>query len=190
MGINSPVANELPPEAFFQRRGIRVVEQSRYQLDFRHSAVNSRLNAIVDELITQYGVGYFKLDYNIDVTHGTDVGASSPGDGMLEHRRAYMSWINSIYDRHPQVVLETCSSGAQRLDYEMLATHSIQSTSDQQDPVLYAGISAAVPTAVTPEQSASWSYPQPEYSDDLNTYCVLNSLMGRVHLSGRIDLLN
>lgn len=190
VGVNSPILGELPPEAFFQRRGVRVIEQSRYQLDFRHEAVISRLNTIVDDLIINYGVGYFKLDYNIDVTHGTDVNAASPGDGMLGHRRAYMAWINSIYDRHPDVVLETCSSGGCRLDYEMLATHSIQSTSDLQDPVLNAALAAAVPTAVTPEQSATWAYPQPEYTDDLNAYCVVNSILGRVHLSGRIDLLN
>ncbi|KAK2592773.1 hypothetical protein QQS21_009516 [Conoideocrella luteorostrata] len=190
VGVMSPTVNELPPEAFFQRRGVRVVEQSRYQMDFRHEAVVSRLNAIIDDLVENYHVGYFKLDYNIDVTHGTDVDASSPGDGMLGHRRAYMSWINSVYDRYPDVVLETCSSGACRLDYEMLSTHSIQSTSDLQDPILYAGLAAGVPTAVTPEQSASWSYPQPHYTDDLNAYCMVNSILGRVHLSGRIDLLS
>lgn len=189
IGVNSPVLSELPAEAFFQRRGVRIIEQQRYQLDFRHPAVIERLNKIVDGLINDFGVGYFKLDYNIDVTHGTDVNATSPGDGMLGHRRAYIAWINSIYDRHPHVVLENCSSGACRIDYEMLGAHSIQSTSDLQDPVLYGGLAAAVPTAVTPEQSASWSYPQPEYSDDLNAYCMLNSMMGRVHLSGHIDFL-
>ncbi|VUC26005.1 unnamed protein product [Clonostachys rosea] len=172
VGVMSPIVDELPSEAFFQRRGVRVVEQSRYQLDFRHAAVITHLNAIVDDLINNYYVGYLKLDYNIDVTHGTDINASSPGDGMLEHRRAYMAWVNSIFDRHPDIVLETCSSGACRLDYEMLSTHSIQSTSDLQDPVLYAALAAGVPTAVTPEQSASWSYPQPNYSDDLNAYCM------------------
>ena len=108
---------------------------------------------------------------------------------MLDHRRAYMDWINNVYNRFPHVVLETCSSGAQRLDYYMLASHSIQSTSDQQEPHIYSGISATVLTAVTPEQSAPWAYPQPDYSDNLNALCLVNGLMGRVHLSGRIDLL-
>lgn len=193
IGVNSPVVtqNLLPPEAYFQRRGVRVAEQGRYQLDFRHPAVTKRLDGIVDDLVTNYGVGYFKLDYNIDVTQGTDAnGATSPGDGMLGHRRAYLAWIHALYDRFPELVLESCSSGAMRLDYHTLGAHSIQSTSDQQDPVLYAGISAAIATAVAPEQSATWAYPQPEYSDELNALCVVNSLLGRVHLSGRIDLLD
>lgn len=189
MGIHCPAAQQLPDDAFFQREGVRVTEQSRYQLDFRHPAVTSRLDGIIDGLVADYGVGYFKFDYNIDVTQGTDVGASSPGDGMLQHRRAYMAWVHRLYDRFPDLVLESCASGAQRLDYDMLAMHSLQSTSDQTDPVLYAAIAAGVPTAVAPEQSASWAYPQAEYSDDLNALCVVNSLLGRVHLSGRVDLL-
>lgn len=190
IGVNSPVAHELPDDAFFQRYGTRVVEQGRYQLDFRHPSVRSRLDNIVDGLINEYGVGYFKLDYNIDVTQGTDANSTSPGDGMFEHRRAYISWINDIYDRFPDVVLETCSSGAQRLDYHMLATHSIQSTSDQQDALLYAAISASLPTAVTPEQSASWAYPQASWSDEKIVFTIVNSLLGRVHLSGHLDELS
>jgi alpha-galactosidase len=72
----------------------------------------------------------------------------------------------------------------------MLGTHSLQSTSDQQDPVRYASIAAAAPTAVTPEQSAVWAYPQPGWSDEKNALTVVNSLLGRVHLSGRLDQLS
>ncbi|RDW77845.1 hypothetical protein BP5796_05697 [Coleophoma crateriformis] len=190
IGVKSPLLGQFPNEAYFQRYGVRVSEQGRHQLDFRHPVVRSRLDAVVDRLVLEYGVGYFKLDYNIDVTQGTDIDAASPGDGMLEHRRAYMSWVNGLYDRFPDLVLESCCSGAQRLDYHMLATHSIQSTSDQQDSILYAAISAAVPTALTPEQSASWAYPQPDWSDDLIGFTMVNSLLGRAYLSGRVDLMS
>lgn len=190
IGVNSPIANEIPPEAYFQRYGHRIIEQGRFQLDFRHKDVRRRLDLIVDRLVYEFDVGYFKFDYNIDVTQGTDIGCTSPGDGLLEHRRAYMGWINALYDRHPDLVIESCSSGGQRLDYELLATHSLQSTSDQEDAVLYAAIAASIPTAVTPEQSATWAYPQPSWSAGLITLTVVNSLLGRVHLSGRLDKLN
>lgn len=76
------------------------------------------------------------------------------------------------------------------MDYAMLAVHQLQSTSDQQHPDKYAAISAAVPTAVTPEQSASWAYPQPDWDDERNALTVVNSLLGRIHLSGRLDLMS
>ena len=191
MGIKCPSADTaLPLEAFFQRAGHRIIEQGRYQLDFRHPAVVARMNAVIDRLVRELGVGYFKFDYNIDVTQGTDVGCTSPGDGLFEHNRAYLRWVNGLFDRYPGLVIENCSSGAQRMDYAMLETHPLQSTSDQEDPVLYAAIAAAVPTAVCPEQSATWAYPQPEWTDELNSFTVVNSLLGRVHLSGHLGNLS
>ncbi|KAL2795233.1 glycoside hydrolase superfamily [Aspergillus keveii] len=190
VGVRSVVANQLPNEAFFQRDGQRIVEKGRYQLDFRHPAVRERMHGIIHRLVTEFGAGYFKFDYNIEVTQGTDVNTSSPGSGQLDHNRAYLAWVNELHDRFPDLVIENCSSGAQRMDYAMLATHALQSTSDQQDPDRYAAISAALPTAVTPEQGATWAYPQPEWDDETNALTVVNSLLGRIHLSGRLDILS
>lgn len=190
IGVRSVVANQLPEDAFFQERGEKIIERGRYQLDYRHSAVRERMDKVIDNLVLKYGVGYFKFDYNIEVVQGTDINSSSTGEGQLSHSRAYLDWVNKLYDRHPDLVIETCSSGAQRMDYAMLAVHSMQSTSDQQDPVLYAAIAAGAPTAVTPEQSATWAYPQPNWSLEMNAFTVVNSLLGRVHLSGKLDELN
>ncbi|GIC92331.1 putative Melibiase subfamily [Aspergillus udagawae] len=189
IGVRSVVSKQLPNEAFFQRDGHRIVEKNRYQLDYRHPAVREHMSAVIHRLIAEYGVGYFKFDYNIDVTQGTDINCSSPGSGQLEHNRAYLSWVNELHDRYPTLLIENCSSGAQRMDYAMLAVHALQSSSDQQDPERYPAIASALPTAVTPEQGAIWTYPQPAWDDELNAMTVVNSLLGRVHLSGRLDLL-
>ncbi|KAJ4291285.1 hypothetical protein N0V88_006288 [Collariella sp. IMI 366227] len=185
VGVRSAVASRLPEEAFFHSSGQRTIEKGRYQLDYRHPAVITWMNSVVDNLVTNYGAGFFKFDYNIEVLHGPD--APSQGAAHLAHQRAYLAWVHSLFDRHPSLVIESCSSGAQRMDYAMLAVHPLQSTSDQQDPVLYAAIAAAAPTAVTPEQSATWAYPQAEWSDEINALTVINSLLGRVYLSGRLD---
>lgn len=190
IGVRSVVADQLPLDAFFQENGQRIVEKGRYQLDYRHPEVIKRMDKVIDNLVLNYGVGYFKFDYNIEVIQGTDSNSFSPGDGQLGHNRAYLEWVGRLYDRHPDLVIESCSSGAQRLDYALLTTHSLQSTSDQQDPVRYAAIAASMPTAVTPEQSATWAYPQPDWDDEKNAITVVNSLLGRIHLSGRLDLLN
>jgi alpha-galactosidase len=190
IGVRSVVAKQLPEDAFFQRDGHRIVEKGRYQLDYRHPAVRKRMHSVIHHLVTDYGVGYFKFDYNIEVTSGTDVDCSSPGSGQLGHNRAYLSWVKELHDQHPNLLIENCSSGAQRMDYAMLAVHALQSTSDQQDPVRYAAIAAALPTAVTPEQGATWAYPQPEWDDETNAMTVVNTLLGRIHLSGRLDILS
>src|SRR5665647_3059100 len=83
VGVRSPVAERLPDAAFLQRAGQRVVEHCRYHLDLRHPAARSHLDAVVDRLVERYGVGYFKLDYNINPGAGTDWAADSVGDGLL-----------------------------------------------------------------------------------------------------------
>ncbi|KAJ5776357.1 Melibiase subfamily [Penicillium nucicola] len=187
IGVRSIMASRLPKEAFFERDGQRIIEKGRYQLDFRHPSVQTSMDKVIDRCVQQYGVGYFKFDYNVQITQGTDLNCSSSGAGFLEHNRAYLLWVNRVFDRYPELLIETCSSGAQRLDYAMLSVHPLQSTSDQQCPTRYAAISASIHTAVTPEQGASWAYPQPDWSEEINALTVVNSLLGRVYLSGRLD---
>jgi alpha-galactosidase len=43
--------------------------------------------------------------------------------------------------------------------------------------------------AVTPEQGAMWTYPVPEMTDRETAFNLAGALLGRVHLSGRLDLL-
>jgi alpha-galactosidase len=190
IGVRCPLAKTLSSEMFLQRNGVRAVEQGRYHLDFRHPDARARMDQVIDRLVTEYGVGYFKFDYNIEHVLGTDLDCFSAGQGQEGHSRAYLSWVNGLLDRHHNLVIENCSSGGQRMDYGMLSVHQLQSTSDQQDPVHYAAISASIPTAVIPEQSASWAYPQKEWSDEINALTVANSLLGRIHLSGRLDGLS
>ncbi|KAI5301021.1 hypothetical protein KEM55_003054 [Ascosphaera atra] len=190
VGIRNVVAERLPAECFFQQNGKRLREKGRYLLDYRHPETIKWMNSVIDRIVLDYGVGYFKFDYNVEVVTGTDHAAFSTGAAQLEHQRAYLRWVNGLYDRHPDLVIETCSSGGQRLDWAMLATHSIQSTSDQQCPVRYAAIASAVPTCVTPEQAASWAYPQASWDDEKNAMTVVNSLLGRVHLSGHLGNLS
>jgi alpha-galactosidase len=188
VGVRSRVAAQLPPEAFFQRDGIRVQEHGRYHLDLRHPAARAHLDAVVDRLVADYGVGYLKLDYNINPGPGTDTGGS-PGAGLLGHQRAFAAWLDGLLDRHPGLILENCASGAMRADYALLTHAQLQSTSDQQDPLRYPPIAAAAPAAIAPEQAAVWAYPQPEFSDEEIAFTVAGALLGRVHLSGRLDLM-
>lgn len=74
---------------------------------------------------------------------GTDKGGTSLGQGLLEHQRALLDWLDAVQARHPELLIENCASGAMRMDYAMLSRLHLQSTSDQQHPLLYATITAA-----------------------------------------------
>ena len=130
VAVQSPVASELPDAAFFCRRGERVVEQGRFQLDLRHPAAREHLDSVVDFLVGDLRVGYLKLDYNINVGPGTDVGGVSEGVGMLGHNRALLDWLDGVLDRHRTLTIENCGSGGMRADYALLSRLQLQSTSD------------------------------------------------------------
>jgi alpha-galactosidase len=190
IGVHSPMATALPEEAFFRRDGVRVAETGRYHLDLRHPAARAHLDQVVDRLAGEWGIGYLKLDYNIDPGSGTSAHpAETPGAGLLGHNRAHLDWLDGVLDRHPRLVVENCASGGMRWDDAMLSRLHLQSTSDQQDLRRYAPIAASAPTAVPPEQGAGWAYPQPEDSPDEIAFTMASALLGRVHLSGRLPEL-
>lgn len=190
VGVRSPLAHSLPPEAFFRRGGLRVTEHGRHHLDLRHPAARAHLDEVVDRLVGEWGVGYLKLDYNINIGPGTENGSESAGAGLLGHHRAHLDWMAALLDRHHHLVLENCGSGGLRMDYAQLAVAQLQSTSDQQDPLRYPPIAAAAATAATPEQAAVWAYPQPDQSLDAIAFTLTGALLGRIHLSGFLNLMS
>ena len=189
MGTLCPSLSKLEDECFFMRHGKRVVYRGRYQLDFRHPKTRRYVTDVVDRVVREYGVGYIKFDYNIDIGAGTEVGAHSFGDGLLEHNRAYLGWLDEIKTRYPELVIENCSSGGMRMDYAMLAKHHVQSVSDQEDAAVTAVIAANCSTAVLPEQAAIWSCPLSTHSDSELRFVMANSMLTRMHLGGEIALL-
>jgi alpha-galactosidase len=184
MGINCPLVRQLPDEWFFLREGKRVIDHGRYQLDFRNPEVRAHADAIIERMVREFGIGYLKMDYNINAGPGTDSASDSPGDGLLGHNRAYLDWIKRVFDRYPRLIIENCSSGGLRMDYAQLSLHSIQSVSDQTDYRLNAIIAAACASAVTPEQAAVWSYPLKGADEEETIFNMVSVLLLRIHQSG------
>lgn len=187
MGINCPKVKEFEKECFFVRHGEKVYDRSRYQLDFRHPKVQKYATDIIESLVRVYGIGYIKMDYNIEPGIGTEINADSVGEGLLGHERAYLEWLDTIFERYPSLVIENCSSGGLRIDYAMLKRYSIQSTSDMEDYKMYATIAVNAASGLTPEQAAVWSYPLQHSQKEEIIFNMVNSMLLRVHQSGQLD---
>ncbi|MDQ0744131.1 alpha-galactosidase [Clavibacter sp. B3I6] len=184
VGVTSEAARTLPDSAFLQRGGVRVVENARYLLDLRSPAARAHLDEAVDRLVGDLGVGFFKLDYNVTPGAGTDLDASSVGAGLLDHNRALLAWLSDVLDRHPDLILENCGSGAMRSDAAMLRVLQLQSTSDQQDPLLYPMIAVGALAHILPEQAGNWAYPQPDMTDEMVVFTECTGLAGRLYQAG------
>ncbi|MEV0802034.1 glycoside hydrolase family 36 protein [Kribbella sp. NPDC050281] len=187
IGVRSPIARELPDEAFLTRRGVRVAESGRYLLDLRSTAARKHLDDTVDRLVSDFGIGFFKFDNNTMTGPGTDKGGTSLGHGLLEHQRALLDWLDGLHTRHPDLLIENCASGAMRMDYAMLSRLHLQSTSDQEHPLLYAPITAAAPAAVRPEQAGHWAYPITGTTREEFTFALVNGIPGRLYLTGHLN---
>lgn len=188
VGIHSPLLDrgDVDDSWFFMRHGRRVFDRSRYQLDFRNPKVREYADSVIDRLVKDYGVGYIKMDYNIEPGIGTETDADSFGDGLLGHERCYLAWLDGVFARYPDLIVENCSSGSMRMDYAMLSHYSIQSTSDQDDYRRYATIAANAPLALTPEQAAVWSYPMQGGDRERTVFNMINSMLLRIHQSGHL----
>jgi alpha-galactosidase len=99
-GPKSSLASK-PDNWFFVRHGKRVLKNSRFLLDFRNPEVRAYLDQVIERVVNDYGVGYVKMDYNVDSLQGTEIDADSFGQGLLEHNRAHLAWLDGVLSRYP-----------------------------------------------------------------------------------------
>jgi len=190
MGIKCPLAKTWPDACFFVRHGKRVIDHDSYQLDFRHPMVIMHADAVVRRVVEEYGCSFIKMDYNIEIGPGTETESDSVGDGLLEHQRAYKSWLRSVFERYPDLVIENCSSGGLRMTYGLMDVHTTSSTTDNQDYLMNARISINSATAVCPEQAGVWAYPLADATEESVIMNMVSSMSWRIYLSGEMQVMD
>lgn len=200
----------LDDDCVLKRYGAPIGEVLTY--NFRNEAV---CRYLTDRVAALYDMGfrYIKNDYN----HSFGIGAtndslgSSPAQGSIENANAFCAFLDSLYARFPDLIVENCGGGAMRCDNKMLRRCYLQSTSDQElyrnAPSIVIGSSALMP----PEKAGIWAYPYPslfpydehgryipfvpseayrrEMADGRQTvFNLVSGMCGFLYLSGRIDL--
>lgn len=190
IGIKCPILNQFTDDCFFVRHGKRVINHGRYSFDFTNKKVTNFLDGVVDGLIRDLGIEYFKFDYNIEGGSGTEINSSSFGDGLMKHQAAYLEWIDGIYARHPNIIIENCASGGMRMDFKSLTHFTMQSLTDASNYKHIASIAAMSPTAVIARQAQVWVVPFTEHTNSEIAFSMVNSLFKRPVISGETHLLN
>ena len=188
-GAKSSLAQK-PDNWFLMRHGKRVFKNSRLLLDFRNPEVRTYLDQVIARLVNEYGVGYIKMDYNVDSLQGTELNTDSFGQGLLEHNRAHLAWLDDLLNRYPDLVIENCGSGGGRMDYAMLSRLQLQSMTDQEDYLKLPAILVGASAAVLPEQLAIWSYPLANADADQASFNMVTAMTCRIHQSGNLDSLS
>lgn len=72
----------------------------------------------MDAVVARTGARWLKLDFNVDPGSGCDREdhGHGAGDGLYRHYEGLYTVLDDFRRRHPDVVLESCSSGGLRLD--------------------------------------------------------------------------
>jgi alpha-galactosidase len=103
---------------------------------FGNPAVQDWAFDTLDRLIDAYGCDWIKLDFNLDPGAGCDRidHGHGAGDGLYEHYRGYYRVLDQIRARHPEVILESCSSGGLRIDLGLMQHTHMTFLSDPDWP--------------------------------------------------------
>ncbi len=83
----------------------------------------------MDAVLSDYNIGYIKWDMNRDHLQPTDDGRA----GSRRQTLAVYALFDEIRRRHPNLEIESCSSGGARADFEILARSERIWTSDSND---------------------------------------------------------
>jgi len=169
-----------------KKRGGFVQSSERRFLYFGSEEGRDYAEGVLEQLVS-YGFRYIKIDYNSDSAPGCNNDTSSLGEGLIRHVRGLYKVLDRFRKRHPDIILESCSSGGMRLDYGILSRVDICSITDQEDNRFTGEICYNVTRVIHPSQAAGWSTLKSGYSKDEFAYTLINSMVGRMCISGDIQ---
>lgn len=197
------------PEAILRRHGCPIGAPTS-SLDFRSPVAREHIMGVFDRLYAM-GVRFVKNDYNHTVGLAADSvdGQSCSVAHMQEHMNAFLAFVDEVLQKHPDLMIENCGSGAMRCDHGTLSHFHVQSTSDQEYFDRYPPIIQGMLACMPPERAGIWAYPYPmdfhkypmypdiypapvgedraAISDPWQTaFNMVNGLMGCFYMSGRI----
>ena len=173
-------------EMLLKDHGRPIERCGRRFLDFRTKQARTYADRVITSFYEQ-GFRYVKIDYNADCTPGCDGEEESRAENLHQNRLAYHQWMDAVRRNYPDLIVEHCSSGGMRLDYDHLSQSCLASITDQEDVLHMAGILFQVTKLIHPGQCGNWSNIREGFDPDQARFSLTNSMMGRMCLSGVVS---
>ncbi len=188
VGSQSPLFDSMT-EHFLHRHGFPITAGQRRFWDFRDPWVHQYLREKVIDQLRDAGFGYIKVDYNETIGIGVD-GSESLGEELRQHILLVQEFFRRMRQEFPDLVIEVCASGGNRLEPSMLALASMASFSDAHESLEIPIIAANLHRLILPRQSQIWAVLHASDSMQRLAYSLAAGFLGRLCLSGEIDLLS
>jgi alpha-galactosidase len=155
-GVDSQLAR-AHPDWFLALNGAPILKDQRHHLNFANPEVRAWARATVDRLIRDYGLNWLKIDYNVDIGERFDPTGDGPsGDVLYRHVQAYYNWLDELRAAHPDLLVESCSSGGLRFDLGILAHAHTTWLSDMVTPAPSAQLAYGCTVEFAPEVCNHW----------------------------------
>ncbi len=106
-----------------------LLARNQLVLDLANPDAWNHVLSQMDAVLSDYNIGYIKWDMNRDHLQPTDDGRA----GSRRQTLAVYALFDEIRRRHPNLEIESCSSGGARADFEILARSERIWTSDSND---------------------------------------------------------
>ncbi len=172
-------------EHLLKRDGITLTTQNRRFWDMRDKWVTEYLDEKVVNFLKKHDFGYIKVDYNETIGIGCD-GAESLGEGLRQNMRASVNFFRHMRHECPDLVIENCASGGNRLEPCFMSLSSMASFSDAHECIEIPIIAANLQRAILPRQSQIWCVIRKADSLRRLAYSISAALLGRMCLSGDV----
>lgn len=156
--------------------------------DLRRQDVQDYLQEHVIDFLRDNGFGYIKVDYNGNIGPEVD-GAESGAEGLRQHQVCAREFFRKMKREIPGLVIENCAAGGQRNDPAMLSAAAFCSFSDAHESVEIPYIAANMHYMILPAQNGIWAVLHEDDSEKRLVYSLAATFLGRMYLSGPVDLL-
>ena len=175
-------------EHLLKRDGITLTTQNRRFWDMNDEWVKSYLDERVTGFLKKHDFGYIKVDYNETIGIGCD-NPDSLGEGLRQNMQGTVDFFRKIKCEIPDIVIENCASGGNRLEPCFMSLSSMASFSDAHECVEIPIIAANLHRAILPRQSQIWCVTRKNDSLKRLAYSVAATFLGRMCLSGDVTEL-
>ena len=153
----------------------------QYVLNLQNEGCFNYLLSCLDDLLTRYNIGYFKWDMNRELVQPAHEGKAA----VHGQTKALYRLIDELRSRHPEVEIESCSSGGGRIDFEVLKrTHRFW-TSDCNDALERQSIQKGMGYFFPPEVMGAHIGPQESHT---TRRCHSINLRGVTALGGHMGV--
>jgi alpha-galactosidase len=125
-----------------------VLGRNQLVLDLANDDAFSHVLGQLDALLGDHAIGFVKWDMNRDHIGGSGADGAA---GTHAHTLAVYRLLDELRARHPDVEIESCSSGGARIDHEILRRTVRVWTSDCNDPLERQTIQRGASMLIPPE---------------------------------------